>query len=102
MARHRSGGLLFLRQPERSWPAAVGVNHIVDLGHEADGFGQGDDDFVVVDDVVRGEGPPFAVLEPFLADLVAADKATSRSATPWSGPQCPAVRPRTGRLDWGR
>ena len=54
-------------------PAAVVVDGFVDLGHEADGFGQGDDDFVVVGDVVRGEDPPFAVLEPFLADLVAAD-----------------------------
>ena len=45
----------------------------VDLGHEANGFGEGDDDSVVVGDVVFGEGAAFAVFEPFFADLVAAD-----------------------------
>ena len=58
---------------ESTGPAAVLVDDFVDFGHQADGVGQGDDDFVVVGDVVRGEDPPFTVLEPFLADLVAAD-----------------------------
>ena len=34
-----------------SWPAAVGFDDLVDLGHQADGFGEGDDDLVVVGDV---------------------------------------------------
>ena len=42
----------------------------VDLGHEADGFGEGDDDFTVVGHVFGGEGAAFAVFEPFLAELV--------------------------------
>src|SRR6266581_2360639 len=54
-------------------PAAVFFDHDVDLGHEADGFGEGDDDFLVVGEVVLRELPSFAVFEPFLADLVAAD-----------------------------
>ena len=45
-------------------------NDDVDLGHEADGFGEGNDDLVVVGDVVVGEGAAFAVLEPFLTDLI--------------------------------
>ena len=35
---------------ESSWPAAVGFDDLVDLGHEADGFAEGDDDLVVVGD----------------------------------------------------
>lgn len=45
----------------------------IDPGHEADGFGQGDDDFLVMGDVILRERAAFAVFEPFLADLVAAD-----------------------------
>jgi hypothetical protein len=45
----------------------------VDLGHEADGLGEGNDDALVVVDVFGGEGATFAVFEPFFADLVAAD-----------------------------
>ena len=55
------------------WPAAVVFDDLVDLGHEADGLGEGDDDFVVMGDVFVGEGAAFAVFEPFFADLVAAD-----------------------------
>src|SRR5205823_3310962 len=40
---------------------------------EADGFGEGNDDFVVMSDVVFREGSAFAVFEPFLAYLIAAD-----------------------------
>ncbi len=58
---------------ERSWPTSTLVDHLVNLGHEADGFGKGDDDFVVVGDVVLREGAVFAIFEPFLADRVAAD-----------------------------
>ena len=47
-------------------------NHI-NLGHQPYGFGEGDDDLLVVGDIVRREFPSFAVLEPFFADLVAAD-----------------------------
>lgn len=36
---------------ESAGPAAVGFDDFVDLCHEADGFGEGDDDFVVVGDV---------------------------------------------------
>jgi hypothetical protein len=36
---------------ERPWPAAVGFDDFVDLGHDADGLGEEDDDFVVVGDV---------------------------------------------------
>ena len=52
---------------------------MVDFGHEADGFGQDDDDLVVMGNVLVREdasGLAFlraAVLEPFFADLIAAD-----------------------------
>ena len=49
------------------------VDHFVDLGHETDGFGEGDDDFVVMGDVVFGKGAALAVFKPFLTHLVAAD-----------------------------
>ena len=45
----------------------------VDFLHDADGFGDGDDDFLVVVDVVGGEFPAFAVLESLFADLPAAN-----------------------------
>ena len=48
-------------------------NDLINLRHQPDGFRQGDDDAVVVVDVVGGEGAALAVLEPLIADLVAAD-----------------------------
>ena len=36
---------------ESAWPAAVGFDDFVDLGHQTDGFAEGDDDLVVVGDV---------------------------------------------------
>lgn len=49
------------------------LDHGVNLPHQPDGFGEGDNEFLVVGDVVFREGAAFAVFEPFLADLVAAD-----------------------------
>lgn len=57
----------------------MGVDHVVDFSHEADGFGEVDDDLVVMGNVLVGEdtsGLAFlraAVLGPFFADLIAAD-----------------------------
>ena len=51
----------------------MGFDALVDFGHEADGFVEGHDDAMVMDKIVGGERSAFAVLEPFLADLVAAD-----------------------------
>lgn len=36
---------------ESAGPATVGFDDLVDLAHQADGFAEGDDDFVVVGDV---------------------------------------------------
>ena len=49
------------------------LDGLVDLLHQANGLGEGDDDLLVVDDVVLGERAALAVLEPLLADLVATD-----------------------------
>ena len=61
------------RGDEGAGPAAVLLNHIVDLSHQPDGLGQGDDYLLVVSDVLVAEGAALAVLEPLVADLVAAD-----------------------------
>ena len=45
----------------------------VDGGHEADGFTQSCDDFAVMFQIVIGQGSAPAVLEPLLANLIAAD-----------------------------
>ena len=66
-------GLIVPLSLEGIRPAALQVDDFVDFLHEADGFVEGDDDAVVVGEVVGGEGPALAVFEPFLADLVAAD-----------------------------
>ena len=67
---------------ERFWPTAVSVNPLFDLIKNADGFADGNDDLLIVLDVlsaqyVTGSGILTAftlpILEPFLADLVAAD-----------------------------
>ena len=58
---------------KRPWPAAVLLDDLVDLLHQADGLVEGDDDLLVVGNVRLRERPAFAVLEPLLADLVAAD-----------------------------
>jgi len=44
-----------------------------DFGHEAGGFIEGDDDFLVVEDVVEIELEVFTIFEPFLGGLVSAD-----------------------------
>ena len=49
------------------------LNDLVDLLHQADRLVQGNDDFLVVGNVIGRERAAFAVLEPLLADLVAAD-----------------------------
>jgi hypothetical protein len=64
---------LLLSSFEGVRPAAVGVYHFVDLSHEADGFVQGNDNLVVMSDVISRKFSAFAVLEPLFADLVAAD-----------------------------
>ena len=51
----------------------MGFDDFIDLGHQANGFAEGDDDFVIVGDVFVVQGAAFAVFEPFLTDLVAAD-----------------------------
>jgi len=52
----------FSRSYESAGPAAVGFDHFVDFGHQADGFVQGDDDALVVEDVFAGESAAAAVL----------------------------------------
>jgi hypothetical protein len=53
----------------------VGVDDFVDFLHEADRFVQGDDDLLVVGDVVLAQRAALAVLEPLVADLVAAKRS---------------------------
>jgi hypothetical protein len=53
------------------------LEDLVDLLYQADGFGEGDDDLVVVGEVVLRQSAALAVLEPLLADLVAADVEVS-------------------------
>lgn len=57
--------------PQR--PAAVVVDGFVYRGHQADGLGEGGDDALVVDLIVVAERAAFAVFQPLLADLIAAD-----------------------------
>ncbi len=58
---------------ERIRPAAVGFDDLVDLPHDADGLEESDDDFLVVVDVVLRERAALPVLQPLVADVVAAD-----------------------------
>ena len=51
----------------------MGIDDLVDLVHDADRLVQGDDDPLVVGDVLCGERATLTVLQPLLADLVAAD-----------------------------
>lgn len=48
-------------------------NQSVYFAHQADGFVERDNDLLVVINVVRGKLAAFAVFQPLLADLVAAD-----------------------------
>jgi len=56
---------------KRIRPAAVGVNGGVDLGHEADGVGQGPHHLLLMVQVGKGEGAAFAVFQPFVEHLIA-------------------------------
>ena len=51
----------------------MGFDDPVDFAHEPDRVAEGDDDLAVVDNVLGGERAALAVLQPLLADLVAAD-----------------------------
>lgn len=59
------------------WPA-VGVNDIVDGGHQTDGLGQSNNDMLVIGDIVPRPPPTFAVLKPFLTDLGAMHLSSSQ------------------------
>jgi hypothetical protein len=63
----------FLAFRESARPATVSLNDVVDLPHQADGVSQGDDDLLVMGNVVVGEYAALAILEPLLVDLVPAD-----------------------------
>lgn len=54
---------------------------MVDFAHEANGFGEGDDDLLVVVNVVGGEEAAFAILQPLLAYLIAADVELSKAGS---------------------
>jgi len=59
---------------EGAGPAAMLLDRLVDLDHEADNFVQGDNDLLVVGNVVLAQAAALAVLEPLLANLVAATR----------------------------
>jgi hypothetical protein len=59
----------------------VFVNDLVNLLHQVDDFTQGDDDLVVAANVILRERAAFAVFEPFLANLIAADVEVLQA--PW-------------------
>ncbi len=62
---------------ERVGPAAVGFDDLVDLCHDTDGPVQGDDDLLIVGDVLVRERASLSVFKPLVADLVAADVEVS-------------------------
>src|SRR5687768_8607311 len=49
------------------------LNDLVDLLHQADRLGDGDDDLLIMGDVVIRQGTALPILEPFIAHLVAAN-----------------------------
>ena len=51
----------------------MGIDDLVDLGHDMDGLTEGDDDLLVVGDVLVRERAALPVLEPLLSWAVAAD-----------------------------
>ena len=53
-------------------PTVVLLNLLIDLGHQADGFGERSDDAEVMALIVVDERAPFAVFEPLVCDLIAA------------------------------
>ena len=55
------------------WPAAVSFDDLVDLGHDVDSLTEGDDDLLIVGDVLVRESASLSVFKPLVADLVAAD-----------------------------
>src|SRR5206468_829659 len=71
-ALRRTAGLWVLRH-KRTRPAAMLVDDLVDLTHQADRLMDGDDDALVMDDVVLCQCAPLAVLEPLRANRVATD-----------------------------
>jgi hypothetical protein len=57
----------FIGQPP--WPSTLASISF----HEADGFSQGHHNPLIMVKVFKGAGPAFAVLEPFVAELITHD-----------------------------
>lgn len=51
----------------------MGFDYFIDFAHKTNGFGEGEDDLLIVGEVIFREGAALSVLQPFLADLVTAD-----------------------------
>ena len=48
-------------------------NDLINIIHDLDGFAQDGNDVLIMNEVVKTEFASFAVFEPFLTDLIAAD-----------------------------
>ena len=45
-------------------------NDLINIIHDLDGFAQDGNDVLIMNEVIKTEFAPFAVFEPFLADLI--------------------------------
>ena len=54
-------------------PAAVRLDTFIDLAHQLDGGGQRGQDLEIMGNILCAQLPPAPVLQPFCADLVAAN-----------------------------
>ncbi len=48
-------------------------NDLIDIAHDLDGFAQDGNDVLIMNEIVKAEFASFAVFEPFLTNLIAAD-----------------------------
>jgi hypothetical protein len=48
-------------------------NDLIDVAHDFDGFAQNRNDVLIMNEIVKAEFASFAVFEPLLTNLIAAD-----------------------------
>lgn len=68
-----AGGHASGRACECARPAAMCVDDFIDLLHQTNSFRQGNDNLLVMRDVVFSQHAAFTVFEPFLANLITTD-----------------------------
>src|SRR5476649_861832 len=96
------GPSLFLAQraiEKGAWPASPSIDDLVNFAHKTDACRENRNNFMIMRDIRFRKVATLTVLEPFFADLIAADskfpdllRDTAKANRPWSRISSPRFR----------